>query len=115
MKILSIIALISILAGGCATASSDGIPSSDKRELMKIVSPRFEIQKKHENDVYGILRAVKAAHPNRKVDAITFDPMQGATVYFSAPEKGFSMHGGPFAKATRNGDVWEIGELWSLM
>ena len=115
MKKLFIIAFVLVLVGGCATAPSDGFSSSEKRELIKLVSPRFEIQKNHGKDVYGILKAVKTSQPNRKVDAITFDPIQGVTVYFSAPEKGFSMHGGPFAKVTRDGEVWKIGELWSLM
>jgi hypothetical protein len=114
MRRISIFALIVLLAGGCATASSDGVSASEKRDLGKLVSPRFEFTKNRESDVYGILKAVKATQPNWKVDSITFDPMQGVTIFFSASENGFSVHGGPFAKVTRDGDVWKIGELWTL-
>ncbi len=115
MRKLSVIVLVLVLVGGCVTAPADGVSSIEKRELLKLVSPRFEMPKNHGKDVYGILKAVKASQPNRKVDAITFDPIEGVTVYFAAPEKGFSMHGGPFAKVTRDGEAWKIGELWSLL
>lgn len=68
----------------------------------------------HDTDVYGILAAVKEQMPaGSKVISITFDPQEGVTVFFAAPP-GSLMHGGSFATATREGDKWKIGELWTL-
>ena len=113
MKILTLLLLYAFLASGCVSSSSSGVSHSERRELMKLTSERFEMPKDHIADVFGILRAVKSAMPDRKVDKITFDLMQGTTVYFAASEKDF-LHGGPFAKATKVGEAWKIGEQWHI-